>query len=82
MKWIGHMFIPIGILCIVYTIIHTIVLGIPFSRVANITEDDVEKEVIRVFRKYKTADLLDISKEEELELRQIERVLEDEDEYV
>lgn len=76
-----YMFIPIGILCIIYAIIHTIVLGLPFSKIDDITEDDIEKEVVRVFRRYKTADLLDISKEEELELRQIERVL-DEDEFV
>ena len=76
------MFIPIGILGIIYAIIHTSVLGLPFTRIDDITEEDVEKEVIRVFRRYKTADLIDMSQEEELELRQIERVLDDDDEYV
>ncbi len=65
-----------------YSIIHTAVLGLPFTNQDSITEEDVEQEVIRVFRRYKTADLLEMSDEEELELKQIERILDDDEDYV
>ena len=78
-----YMFIPIGILAVIYSIIHTAVLGLPFTRQDYITEEDIELEVIKIFRRYKYADLQDMSEEEELELKQIERVLDnDDDDYV
>ena len=76
------MFIPIGILAIIYSIIHTSVLGLPFVENKDITEEDIEKEVIKVFRRYKRVDLQDLTHEEELELKQLERLIEDDDEYV
>ncbi len=77
-----YMFIPIGILAIIYAIIHTAVLGLPFGDDDDITEEDIEIEVIKVFRKYKSADLQDMNEEEELELKQIEQILNDDEEYV
>lgn len=78
-----YMFIPIGILAIVYLIIHTAVLGLPFAGTDEITEDDIEREVIKVFRRYKSANLKDINDDEELELKQLEQILDnDDDEYV
>ena len=76
------MFIPIGILAIIYAIIHTAVLGLPFGGDDDITEDDIEREVIKVFRRYKSSDLQDINDDEALELKQLEQILEDDDEYV
>lgn len=78
-----YMFIPIGILAILYAIIHTAVLGLPFAGNDEITEDDIDREVIKVFRRYKSADLEDLTVDEELELKQLERaVVEDDEEYV
>ena len=77
-----YMFIPIGILAIIYSIIHTSVLGLPFGGQEDITEEDIEIEVIKVFRKYKTSDLQDLNEEEELELKQIERILDNDEDYV
>ena len=77
-----YMFIPIGIIALVYFIIHTAVLGLPFAGPDYITEEDIETEVVKVFRRYKSSDLHDINEEEELELKQMERVLNDDDEYV
>ena len=78
-----YMFIPIGIIAIVYSIIHVSVLGLPFVEHKDITEEDIEKEVIKVFRKSKREELQDLSYEEELELKQLEEIIEeDDDEYV
>jgi len=77
-----YMFIPIGILVLVYCIIHTAVLGLPFGTPDDITEEDIEIEVIKVFRKYKSSDLQDMNEEEELELIQIDRVLNNDEDYV
>lgn len=77
-----YMFIPIGIVAIVYAIIHTAVLGLPFAGSDDITEGDIEREVIKVFRRYKYSDLQDMNEEEELELKQIERILENDEDYV
>ena len=51
-------------------------------RVSIRTEEDIELEVIKVFRRYKSSDLQDISEEEELELKQLEQILDNDDEYV
>lgn len=77
-----YMFIPIGILALVYCIIHTSVLGLPFIKEKDITEDDIEREVAKVYRKYKSADLNDLSEDEHLELRQIEDVLREGEDFV
>lgn len=77
-----YFFIPIGILALAYCIVYTIVLGIPFMQEEDITEDEIEREVAKVYRKYKSADLDDLSEEEHLELRQIEEVLRDGEDYV
>lgn len=77
-----YMFIPIGILTLVYCIIHTAVLGLPFTNSSDITEEDIEIEVIKVFRKYKSADLLDMNEEEELELKQMEIILNNDEDFV
>ena len=78
-----YMFIPIGILAIIYSIIHVSVLGIPFMGQGDITEEEIELEVIKVFRKYRSSDLKDMNEEEELELKQIEQILNnDDEEYV
>ena len=77
-----YMFIPIGILAIVYSIIHTSVLGLPFGNSHDITEEDIDIEVIKIFRKYKTSDLQDMNEEEELELKQMERILNNDEDYV
>ena len=77
-----YMFIPIGILAIVYCIIHTSVLGLPFGSSDDITEEDIEFEVIKVFRKYRSSDLQDMNEEEELELKQMERILNNDEDYV
>lgn len=77
-----YMFIPIGILALVYCIIHTAVLGLPFTNDRDISEEDIEQEVARVYRKYKSADLEDMNEDERLELKQIEEVLRDGEDYV
>ena len=41
-----------------------------------------EREVIKVFRRYKTSDLHDINEDEALELKQLEQILDNDDEYV
>lgn len=76
------MFIPIGILALLYCVIHTAVLGLPFSGPDYITEEDIEVEVVKLFKRYKSSDLRDLNEEEELELKQIEHILTDDDEYV
>lgn len=76
-----YMFIPIGIIGLAYLIVHTIVLGFPFYKEPEITEDDIEYEMLRIFRKNRPEVLKRIKKEEELELRQVEYRLEGE-EYV
>lgn len=77
-----YMFIPIGILALLYFIIHTAVLGLPFVGADDITEEDIEIEVIKVFRKYKSSVLQDLNAEEELELKQMDRVLNNDEDYV
>ena len=77
-----YFFIPIGILALVYCIIYTILLGVPFLQEEDITEEDIEREVAKVYRKYKSSDLSDLSEDEHLELRQIEEVLRDGEDYV
>lgn len=77
-----YFFIPIGILALVYLIIHTIVLGLPFAPHHEITEEDIEYEVAHIYRKYKSSDLRDVSADERLELKQIEEVLRDGEDYV
>lgn len=76
------MFIPIGILGLLYGIIHTAVLGLPFVEQNDISEDEIEQEVIKVFRRHKTSGLRNMNEEERLELRQIELVLGEEEDYV
>lgn len=77
-----YMFIPIGIIAVLYSIIHTAVLGLPFVKNEDISEDEIEREVIKVFRRYKTSDLNNLTEEEELELKQLEQIIDDDDEYV
>lgn len=77
-----YFFIPIGILGLVYCIIHTAVLGLPFVDDIDITEEDIEQEVARVYRKYKFSDIDDMSDDEHLELKQIETMLRDGEDYV
>jgi len=77
-----YMFIPIGILALVYFIIHTAVLGLPFAGPDYITEEDIETEVVKVFRRYKSSELLDLNEEEELELKQMDRILNNNEDYV
>jgi len=77
-----YFFIPIGILALVYCIIHTIVLGLPFADNRDISEEDIEREVAKVYRRYKSSDLQDFSEEEHLELRKIEEVMRDGEDYV
>ncbi|MEM9545107.1 MAG: hypothetical protein AAGA77_03995 [Bacteroidota bacterium] len=76
------MLIPIGIILAIYCIIHTAVLGLPFTNQDSITEEDIEIEVAKIFRKYKFSDLQDLSDEEELELKQIDRILNNDEDYV
>ncbi|MDF1696305.1 MAG: hypothetical protein P1U56_10750 [Saprospiraceae bacterium] len=77
-----YMFIPIGIIAVIYSIIHTVVLGLPFVNNEDISEEDIEREVIKVFRRYKTSELDNLTLEEELELKQLEKVIDEDDEYV
>ena len=77
-----YMFIPIGILALVFCIIYTAVMGLPFTDEDDITEEDIEYEVAKVYRKYKSADLQDMSDEEHLELKQIETMMRDGEDYV
>jgi len=77
-----YMFIPIGILALIYSIIHTAVLGLPFGGPHDITEEDIEIEVIKVFRKYKSSGLHNMNEEEELELKQMEQILNKDEDYV
>lgn len=77
-----YMFIPIGILVLVYFIIHTAVLGLPFGGPDYITEEDIENEVVKIYRRYKSSDLHDVNEAEELELKQMETLLNDDEEYV
>ncbi len=76
------MLIPIGVLALVYCIIHTAVLGLPFIADNDITEEDIETEVARVYRKYRSSDLQDMSEEEHLELKQIETMMRNGEDYV
>lgn len=75
-----YMFIPIGILFLIYCIVHTAVLGLPFGKDDSITESEIEAEVAKIYRRYKTEELSDLSHEEYLELKQMEEVLLDNDE--
>ena len=77
-----YMFIPIGALALVYTIIYTATMGLPFTDQEDITEEDIEYEVAKIYRRYKSSDLQDMSSEERLELKQIEEVLRDGEDYV
>ena len=77
-----YFFIPIGILALVYCIIHTAVLGLPFMNNHEITEDDIEQEIVKVYRKYKSSDLADMNEDEHLELIQMEEMLHEGEEYV
>lgn len=77
-----YFFIPIGILALAYCIVYTIVLGVPFMQDKDIEEEDIEREVARVYRKYQSSELQDFSDEEHLELRQIEEVLREDEDYV
>ena len=77
-----YMFVPIGILGLAYLIIHTIVLGLPFTTQEDISETDIEQELVKIYRRYKHTELADLSEEEELELRQIEYLMNDREDYV
>ena len=77
-----YMFIPIGVLALVYFIIYTAVMGLPFTQDDDITEEDIEYEVARIYGKYKSSDLKDMSDEEHLELKQIEMMMKDGEDYV
>ena len=77
-----YFFIPIGIIALAYCIIYTVILGIPFMQPKDIEEEDIEREVAKVYRKYKSSDLQDFSEEEHLELRQIEEVLREGEDFV
>lgn len=77
-----YMFIPIGILGLVYLIIYTAVLGLPFTTQEDISETEIEQELIKIYRRYKHTELADLSEEEALELRQIEYLLNDREDYV
>ena len=77
-----YMFIPIAALGLMYGIIHTAVLGFPFVESNDITEEDIESEVIKVFRRSKSSSMHKYNAGERLELRQIEMILEEDDEFV
>jgi len=77
-----YMFIPIGVLALIYFIIYTAVMGLPFTQDDDITEEDIEYEVARIYGKYKSSDLQDMSDDEHLELKQIETMLRDGEDYV
>ena len=77
-----YFFIPIGILALVYFIIYTAVLGLPFTEDRDISEEDIEYEVAKVYRKYKSSDLEDMNEDEHLELKQIETMMRDGEDYV
>jgi len=77
-----YMFIPIGILALVYLIIYTILLGFPFLGESYITEEEKEYEVAKIYSKYKSKDIFELSEEEQLELQQIEILMDREDDYV
>lgn len=77
-----YMFIPIGILGLLYLIIHTAVLGLPFTTQEDISETEIEQELIKIYRRYKHTELADLSEEEALELRQIEYLMNDREDYV
>ena len=78
----NYMFIPIGILALVYCIIYTILLGVPFVENDDISEEDIEMEVAKIYRKYKRRDRLELTEEERLELQEIEILIDDREEYV
>lgn len=77
-----YMFIPIGVLALIYFIIYTAVMSLPFTQDDDITEEDIEYEVARIYGKYKSSDLQDMSDDEHLELKQIETMLRDGEDYV
>ena len=77
-----YMFIPIGILAFVFCIIYTVMLGLPFAERNDITEDDVEEEIAKIYRRYRLSELDNVNEEEEFELRQIEKLIDDKEDYV
>lgn len=77
-----YFFIPISILALVFCIIYTAVMGLPFADNDDITEEDIEYEVARIYGKYKSDNLPNVSEDECLELKQIEEVLRDGEDYV
>jgi len=76
-----YMLIPIGVLGLIFCIIYTSILGLPLVN-NDISENDIEMEVAKIYREYKSADLQDFTEEEQLEIRQIELLMDDKDEYV
>jgi len=76
-----YMLIPVGILGLLFSIIYTSILGLPFIN-NEISENDIEMEVAKIYREYKSTDLMDLTEEEQLEIRQIEILMDDKDEYV
>lgn len=77
-----YMLIPIGVLTLIYFIVYTAVMGLPFIDSDDITEEDIEYEIAKVYRRYKNSELTDMSDEEHLELKQIEIMMRDGEDYV
>lgn len=74
-----YFYIPIGILALVYCIVYTAILGWPFANSLEITENDIDQEVIKIYRKFSSSDLSNMTEDEHLELKQIEEILLDQD---
>ncbi len=76
-----YMLIPIAIIGLVYAIIHTVMLGLPFID-NEITIEDIDREVGRLYRKYRTNDLENLSDIEILELKELQNLVDETDEYI
>lgn len=79
------MLIPITALAMIYTIIHTAMVGFPFIKHDEISEGDIDLEVARIYRQSKNYQIADLSSGEILELRQLDIIreeIDDREDYV
>jgi len=68
------MLIPIGIILLTFCIIYTAILGLPFVSNDEISEEEIEREMAKIYRKYEPYDeLVDMEEDEQFELRQLEK---------
>ena len=68
-----YMMIPISILGLTYLILYTILNGFPFISDEEITEEEIDMEMIKIYRKSKIAGKSSDSNEAFLKLKDLEK---------